>query len=118
MTLESGDRVFFDITPTHMTLQAVQFDNLEQDGESLEYKGDCDTVVLYGRDVARLLDALTNPWKEVAVVKSSSESSMLSTKATSNTFWLETDDNAVSLTGPERDMLLGAIASRAWRLFQ
>ena len=117
MTLESGDRVFFDVTTTHMTLQAVQFDNLEQDAESLEYKGDCDTVILYGRDVAVLLDALVCQ-KPTKVVEKSAESSMLSTKVTNDAFWLVTDDNAVSLTESERAMLVGAVASRTWRLFQ
>ena len=115
MTLESGDRLFLDITPSHVTLQAVSFDNLSKDGDT-DGREDCDTVVLYGRDVAVLLDALARPGP-ADIAGRAPGSSSLSVSLTGDELWLETDDNAVLLTEPERQLLHDAIESRAWRMF-
>ena len=123
MTLDSGDRVFFNVTPSGMTLQAVSYDNLEEDGETLEMKGDCDTVQLNGRDVALLLYRLTTADADGCVTAGMSGSSMLRVQTLYDnlgkvTVALETDDNVIRMRAYERDMLVSAVESQAWRLFQ
>ena len=129
MTLDSGDRIFFNITPSGMTLQVVSHDNLKEDDETLEVKGDCDTVQLNGREVALLLYKLTTRLDDhlvphySRVVPHSSSSSTLWTETLCDGLGkvlvrIETDDNVVTMKGYERDMFVSAIKSQAWRLFQ
>lgn len=117
MTLDSGDRIFFDITFEQMTLQVLSFENLAGDGRSENGRGDCDTVVLCGRDVALLLGALDH-MKSRSIVEQRPGTSALSAMGTDEVLYLSTGENVVALTAPEREMLSGAIRSRAWRLFQ
>ena len=117
MTLDSGDRIFFDVTPTHMALQAVSVENLGDDDSG------CDTVVLHGRDVALLLYRLTTANADGCVTAGVPGSSMLRTQTTYDdlgkvTVLLETDRNVIHMKAYERDMLVSAVESRSWRLFQ
>lgn len=114
MTLDSGDRIFFNITPSGMTLQVISHDNLKEDDEALEMKGDCDTVQLNGSNVARLLYWLTSgSYGSVDRVWVETDRGKLE-----KVVKLETDDNVVTMTEYERDMFVSAIKSQAWRLFQ
>jgi len=117
MTLDSEDRIFFDVTPTHMVLQVVSAENLGDDD------GGCDTVVLHGRDVALLLYRLTTANADGCVTAGAPGSSMLRTQATYDnlgrvTILLETHRNLIRMNAYERDMLVSAIESQVWRLFQ
>ena len=117
MTLDSGDRVFFDVTPTHMALQVVSVENLGDDDSG------CDTVVLHGRDVALLLHRLTTANADGCVTAREPGSSMLRAQASYDdlgrvTVLLETDRNVIRMKAYERDMFVDAVNSRTWRLFQ
>ena len=127
MTLDSGDRVFFDITPTHMTLQLLE--GVAKGSEEDDERAGCDTVVLYGKDVALLLRRLTA--EDDGPVVASPEGSTLSDLTVWSTWrigvngekqWrmvsLKGDNNNVTMEGYECDMLVKAIESRVWRLFQ
>ena len=117
MTLDSEDRIFFDVTPTYMALQVVSFENLGDDDSG------CDTVVLHGCDVALFLHRLTTADACGCVVEGAPGSSKLLVKTLHDdlgmvTVVLETDDNVIHMKAYERDMLVSAIESQVWRLFQ
>lgn len=124
MTLESGDRVFFDITPTHMTLQLLE--RTAVGGEEDGVREGADTVVLHGKDVAVLLRRLkdTNDSGPVVVLPEGATFSDLSVSNIWNDsgahrrVTLAGDENDVVMEEYECDMLVRAIESRVWRLFQ
>ena len=113
MTLESGDRLFFNIARGVMTLQAVSRENLDGEDGGLEA---VDTVELTGRRVVKLIKALQMCGGEVVPEQ-------LSVSCDRDATWhmrhvvLRTVDNSVRMTAEEKDLLLYAIRSRAWRLF-
>ena len=123
MTLETGDRIYFNISTGQMTLQFIQLKNLRLDDDRHLFPADrpgrTSTVYLRGREVAVLLDALKypkptvfeykSPWGGLTVYPPGSPTAPLG---------LEAGDNKVALTAAEREVLAGAIQSRAWRLFQ
>lgn len=122
MTLETGDRIYFNISTGQMTLQFIQLKNLEPGDDRHFFPADrhgrTSTVFLRGREVAVLLNALkypkyvtfkyNSPWGGLTVEPPNEHASLT----------LEAGDNKVALTAMEREMLAGAIQSRAWRLFQ
>lgn len=125
MTLESGDRIFFDIClGGPMALQVVSAADLSEDAKSdTSSRRDTDIVVLYGRDVALLLYRLTTANADGCVQAGVPGSSKLLVNTLHDelgrvTVVLETDDNVIHLKAYERDMLVDAINSRTWRLFQ
>lgn len=125
MTLDSGDRVFFDTHPGGpMTLQVVSAANLSEDARGdLSSRGDADTAVLYGRDVALLLRRLSTANADGCVTAGAPGSSKLLVSTLHDglgkvTVVLETDDNVIHMKAYERDMFASAVESRAWRLFQ
>lgn len=123
MTLETGDRIYFNISTGEMTLQFIQLENLRPDDDRHFFQADrpgrTSTVFLRGREVAVLLNVLKypkpvafeykSPWGGLAVAPLNDPKASLS---------LESGDNKVALIAMEREMLAGAIQSRAWRLFQ
>lgn len=133
MTLRSGDRIFFDVATSHMTLQFMSKENLEKEvgecddsrPETLDTIDGNDTVVLRGADVAKLLDAVRCRYEPCVVVEKNRPGTSwlrlarrVSTTAGGDLFTLEGDANTVTLTAAECDLLAAAIGSRAWRLFQ
>ncbi len=125
MTLFSGDRIFFDIhLGGPMTLQVVSAANLSEDSKSdTSFRGDTDTVMLYGHDVSLLLYRLTTANADGCVQAGVPGSSKLIVSTMHDelgrvTVVLETDDNVIHLKAYERDMLVDAVNSRTWRLFQ
>jgi hypothetical protein len=122
MTLASGDRLFFDVAPVQLTLQFISRKNLTPEDEEYcpsDRTRNASTVFLRPRDVAVLLNVLEYPkpvvfkyeapWGGLVVYPPGNLTAPLG---------LEAGDNKVALTAPEREMLHGAIQSRAWRLFQ
>lgn len=124
--------MFFDVATAHMTLQFMSKENLEKEigecddsrPETLDTIDGHDTVVLRGTDVAKLLDTVRY-WDSSCVVveKNRPGTSWLHlahhiSTAGDDTFTLEGDANTVTLTSAERNLLMAAIESRAWRLFQ
>ncbi len=123
MTLETGDRIYFNISTGQMTLQFIQLENLGPGDDRHLFPADrpgrASTVFLRGREVAVLLNALKypkptalkykNPWGGLTVELLGDQKASLALKA---------GDNKVALTAVERDMLVEAIQSRVWRLFQ
>lgn len=124
MTLKSGDRVFFDVTTSHMTLQFVSKANLERNG-SCGPDGRpnvADTVVLTGADVSALLGELgriTHPRAVVEEGRPGTSRLYVRTEATRRGKTLFIGDcNEITMTQAERHMLSSAIKSRVWRLYQ
>ena len=133
MTLKSGDRIFFDVATSHMTLQFMSKENLEKEvgrcddsrPETLDTIDGHDTVVLRGADVAKLMYTVRYVDAPCVVVEKNRPGTSwlrlayrVSTTAGGDLFTLEGDANTVTLTGAERDLLMAAIESRVWRLFQ
>jgi len=82
-----------------------------------------ETVVLTGSDVALLLYRLTTANADGCVVAGVPGSSRLLVNTLHDelgkvTVVLETDDNVIHMKAYERDMLVEAINSQVWRLFQ
>lgn len=123
MTLETGDRIYFNISTGQMTLQLIQLENLGPDDDRHLFPADrpgrASTVFLRGREVAVLLNALKypkptalkydSPWGGLTVELLGGQKASLA---------LEAGDNKIALTAVERHMLVDAIQSRVWRLFQ
>ena len=113
MTLESGDRLLFNIAGGIMMLQAVSKENLDREDGGMEA---VDTVEILGRQVVKLIKALKACGGEVVPEQ-------LSVSCDRDATWhmrhvvLRTVDNSVRMTAEERDLVLDAIRSRAWRLF-
>lgn len=124
MTLRSGDRIFFDVTTSHMSLQFVSKANLERDGncDPNGRPSAADTVVLTGADVAILLGELSRITYSRAVVEEGRPGTSRLRVCTETTRRGRTrlvgDCNEITMTQAERHMLSGAIKSRVWRLFQ
>ena len=124
MTLKSGDRVFFDVTTSHMTLQFVSKANLERDGscDPDGHPSAADTVVLSGADVAVLLGELGHMTHSRAVVKEDRQGTsrlrVHTEAARRGKTQFVGDYNEITMTQAERLMLNSAIRSRVWRLYQ
>lgn len=113
MTLESGDQIFFETGTGRMTLWLLSKANLE-------HRQLADVVVLDGADVARFIDSLWGVQHAVVVEKGRPDTSWLKVDASGATSRarLTGDGNEVVLTVPERSLLMEAVKSRAWKLFQ
>lgn len=124
MTLDSGDRIFFNMTSTCMVLQVISMVNLSEDNLSdTANRNGADAVCLHGRDVAHLLGRLSKANADGCVVAGVPGSSKLLVNTLRDelgkvTIVLETDDNVIHMRAYERDMLVSAIESQVWRLFQ
>lgn len=124
MTLDSRDRMFFDVTSACMILQVVSLENLSEDNLSdAAGRSGADVVCLHGRDVALLLYRLTTANADGCVTAGAPGSSKLLVSTLHDelgrvTVVLETDGNAIHMKAYERDMLVDAIRSRTWKLFQ
>lgn len=123
--LASGDMIRFDIDSRgKAVLQVIGRD----DGPRIEKEGrgwnDGDTVVLSGSDVALFLNRLweASPVAHCVVTGGSGSSKLLVRTRYDEiggaVFVLETDANTVHMKAYERDMLMSAIKSQAWRIFQ
>jgi len=130
MTLKSGDRIFFDVATSHMTLQFMSKKNLEKEvgecddsrPETLDTIDGNDTVVLRGADVAVLLEALSGlAYSKTVVEVSRPGTSRLyvrtEAKSCGKTL-LVGDGNEITMTQAERFMFSDAVRSRVWRLYQ
>ena len=124
MVLESGDRLFFDIQPAVMILQGVSRVNLTEEAKSnTDSSHGCDIVMVSGTNVGLLLYRLTTPGQEGLVVMSAPGTSYLRVEMEYDTlgrvtYVFYTDHNEIRLKAYERDLLIDAIRSRSWRLFQ
>ena len=124
MTLRSGDRIFFDVTTSHMTLQVASKANLDKDS-NCDPGGRpvvVDTVVLTGADVAVLLEELSCLAYSKTVVEEGRPGTSRLLVRTGAKFHGKTklvcDSNEITMTQAERLMLSDAIRSRVWRIFQ
>jgi len=124
MTLKSGDRIFFDVTTSHMTLQFVSHENLERNSncDPNGRPSAADTVVLTGADVAVLLEELSCLAYSKSVVEEgrpgTSRLRVLTGAKLRGKTRLVGDYNEVTMTQAERLMLSDALRSRVWRLYQ
>lgn len=124
MVLESGDRLFFDIQPAGMVLQGVSHVNLTEEAKSdTDSSHGCDVVMIHGSDVGLLLYRLTTPGQEGLVTMSAPGTSYFRVEMECDTlgrvtYVFYTDHNEIRLKAYERDLLIDAIRSRSWRLFQ
>ena len=123
--LASGDMIRFDIgSRGKAVLQVIGHDDVPR----IEKEGcgwnDGDTVVLSGSGLALFLHRLreASPVTRCVVTGGSGSSKlMVSTRsdaAGGAVFVLETDVNTVHMEAYERDMLMSAIKSQTWRIFQ
>lgn len=122
--LASGDMVRFETgNDGKAVLQVIGRDDVprvEKEGRGWR---DGDTVVLTGAGVALFLYRLTTANADGCVQAGVPGSSKLLVNTLHDelgrvTVVLETDDNVIHLKAYERDMLVDAINSRTWRLFQ
>ena len=126
--LASGDIIRFVISNVGSNankafLQAIGRDDAPRIEKSGYGWNDGDTAVLTGSDVALLLYRLSTANADGCVVAGTQGSSKLLVNTLHDelgkvTVVLETDDNVVHMKAYERDMLVSAIESQAWRLFQ
>ncbi len=121
--LASGDMVRFGVDSGKALLHVIGRDDAPRIEKSGYGWRDGDTAVLTGADVALLLYRLSTANADGCVVAGAQGSS----KPLVNTLHdelgkvmvvLETDDNVIHMKAYERDMLVSAIESQAWRLFQ
>jgi hypothetical protein len=122
--LASGDMVRFETGNNgEAVLQVIGRDDaprIEKEGRGWR---DGDTVVLTGSEVALLLYRLTTANADGSVVVGAQGSSKLAVFTEHDelgrvTVVLETDDNVILMKAYERDMLVTALESQVWRLFQ
>lgn len=122
--LVSGDMVRFETGNNgEAVLQVIGRDDVprvEKEGRGWR---DGDTAVLTGSEVALLLYRLTTANADGCVVAGVPGSSKLLVNTLHDelgrvTVVLETDDNVIHMKAYERDMLVDAINSQVWRLFQ
>lgn len=122
MILESDDRLFVEITPTHMTLQILEECYTANLGE--EERGECDTYVLNGRQAARFMWLLRMAGNDVppskgdkVIVPGDGRRQGLSVGYVDETFFIYGDGNTVALTKAEMYALLCSMSTRMWRMF-
>ena len=122
--LASGDMVRFETGNNgEAVLQVIGRDDaprIEKEGRGWR---DGDTAVLTGADVALLLYRLTTANADGCVVAGVPGSSKLLVNTLHDelgrvTVVLEMDDVVAHMKAYERDMLVSAIESQIWRLFQ
>lgn len=123
--LASGDMIRFDIDSRgKAVLQVIGRDDvprIEREGRGWN---DGDTVVLSGSDLALFLHRLreASPVTRCVVMGDPGSSMLLVSTRSDETrgtvFVLETDVSTVHMKAYERDMLMSAIKSQAWRIFQ
>ena len=122
--LASGDMVRFEIgNDGKAVLQVIgrgDVPRVEKEGRGWR---DGDTAVLSGADVALFLYRLTTANADGCVAAGVPGSSRLIVSTMHDelgrvTVVLETDDNEIRLKAYERDMLVAALGSQVWRLFQ
>lgn len=121
--LASGDMVRFGVDSTKALLHVIGRDDAPRIEKSGYGWNDGDTVVLEGSDVALLLYRLTTANADGCVVAGVPGSSKLLVGTLYDEFGkitvvLETDNLVVHMKAYERDMLVEAINSQVWRLFQ
>ena len=122
MILESDDRLFVEITPTHMTLQILEECYTADLGE--EERGECDTYVLSGRQAARFMWLLRMAGNGVppregdkTIVPGDGKRKGLAVGYADETFFVYGDSNTVALTKAEMYALLCSMSTRMWRMF-
>lgn len=117
MMLESGDWLFFDITPTGTALQMLEGCKKEKDDTDGPNRGDCDTVLLHGREVARLMWTLHQAMRGIAPLNTEIVHEKLTVGYTGGLFSLSGCGNTCVLKRHEMYMMLCAFIARAWRMF-
>lgn len=123
MKLASGDMLTFGLDARGCVLQCIGRDDVprvEKEGRGWR---DGDRVFLQGTDVALLLYRLTTGGADGIVVAETPRTSMLCVTTAYDelgkvTVVFRTDHNVIHLKAYERDMLVDAINSQVWRLFQ
>lgn len=121
--LASGDMVRFGVDSSKALLHVIGRDDAPRIEKSGYGWRDGDTAVLTGADVALLLYRLTTANADGCVVAGVPGSSKLLVNTLYDelgrvTVVFETDDNVIHMKAYERDMLVDAISSQVWRLFQ
>jgi len=123
MKLASGDMLTFRLDSNGCVVQCIGRDDVprvEKEGRGWR---DGDRAFLQGTDVALLLHLLTTSGPGGIVVASTPSTSMLCVTTTYEKSGevevvFKTDDNEIRLKAYERDMLVTALGSQVWRLFQ
>lgn len=124
MKLASGDMVRFGVDSSKALLQFIGRDDAPRIEKSGCGWNDGDTAVLAGPDVAMLLHVATLPHFDGFVVEQgrSGTSSLVVATGCDDTggirMTLVGDTCSATLNAPERVMLVEAIKSQVWRLFQ
>ena len=123
--LASGDMVRFETGNNgEAVLQVIGRDDaprIEKEGRGWR---DGDTVVLTGSEVALLLYRLTTANADGSVVAAGAQGSSKLAVSTEHdelgrvTVVLTTDGNMIRMKAYERDMLVDAMNSQVWRMFQ
>jgi len=121
--LASGDMLRFSVGSDKALLQVIPRDDAPRIEKERRGWRDGDTVVLTGSEVALLLYRLTTANADGSVVAGAQGSSKLAVFTKHDelgrvTVVLETDDYVIHMKAYERDMLVEAINSQVWRLFQ
>lgn len=121
--LASGDMVRFDVDNGAAVLQVIGRDDAPRIEKSGRGWNDGDTAVLTGSDVALLLYRLSTRTDGCMVTTGTPSSSKLLVSTLHDelgrvTVVLETDNNVIHMKAYERDMLVSAIESQAWRMFR
>lgn len=122
MILESGDRLFVEITPKYMTLQILE-ECYTADLEE-EERGECDTYVLSGRRAVRFMWLLRMAGNGVppsegdkVIVPGAGKLRGLSVGYADEMFFIYGDTNTVMLTKAEMYALLCSMSTKMWRMF-
>lgn len=123
--LASGDMVRFEVDANAVVIQVIGRDDaprIEKEGRGWR---DGDTAVLTGSEVALLLYRLTTANADGCVTTGATGSGSsklivgtMHDELGKATVVLETDDNVIHMKAYERDMLVTALGSQVWRLFQ
>ena len=123
MTLASGDRLFVNVDANCMKMQFIGHVEGQTGNEPYGW-GDGDVVFLNGRQVAVLLHVATLPHFDGVVVEKGRPGTSGLAVATGCDdsggvrMALVGDTCSATLNAPERVMLVEAIKSQVWRLFQ
>lgn len=122
MTLESGDMLFFNITPTGMVLQMYEDRDKGRDGKEGDDTGGsnrdgCDTVSLNGREAARLVWAMRQARQGIAPTDRVIVHGKLTVGLADGAFFLYGCRGKCTLGRHELYLALCAICARAWRMF-
>jgi hypothetical protein len=123
VTLASGDRLFVNVDANCMKMQFIGYVEGQTGNEPYGWN-DGDVVFLNGTQVATLLELATSPHSDRIVVESNRPGTsglIVGTNCDERggvMMALVGDTCAARLNAPERVMLVEAIKSRLWRLFQ